>query len=229
MSDSIRERVAALREQVRQAALAAGRAPEEIAILGVSKKQPAEAIRAAVAAGVNDIGENYVQEARQKFALLDDTEPFVKHFIGHVQTNKAKQIVRTFDVVQGVDRLDAGIALAKAAEALEKPLEVLVQVNVSPTERFGCDPDAAPALADALRALPALSVRGVMAIGPITEDREAIRRAFALAAKTFERVGGTTLSIGMSGDWREAIAAGSTMIRIGTALFGSRPAPATPA
>lgn len=229
MSDTIRERYVALREQVDAAARAVGRRPGEITMLGVSKKQPADAVREAVAAGVNDIGENYVQEARKKFALLDGVGPFVKHFIGHVQTNKAKQIVQTFDVVQGVDRIDAGIALSKAAASLGKTLDVLVQVNISPQERFGCAVDEAPALADALRALPALSVRGVMAIGPITEDREEIGRAFTLAAKTFERIGGNTLSIGMSGDWREAIAAGSTMIRIGTALFGSRPVPATPA
>lgn len=229
MSDTIRERYVALREQVDAAARAVGRRPGEIRILGVSKKQPADAVCEAVAAGLNDIGENYVQEARKKFALLDGVGPFVKHFIGHVQTNKAKQIVQTFDVVQGVDRIDAGIALSKAAASLSKTLDVLVQVNISPQERFGCAVDEAPALADALRALPALSVRGVMAIGPITEDREEIGRAFTLAAKTFERIGGNTLSIGMSGDWREAIAAGSTMIRIGTALFGSRPVPATPA
>lgn len=229
MNDSIRERYETLREQVNAVARAAGRSPEEIAILGVAKKQPAEAVREAVAAGVNDIGENYVQEARKKFAVLDDVGPFVKHFIGHVQTNKAKQIVQTFDVVQGVDRIDAGVALSNVAAAMGKTLEVLVQVNISPQERFGCAPGDAPGLAEALRALPALSVRGVMAIGPISENRQEIREAFTLAAKTFERVGGTTLSIGMSGDWREAIAAGSTMIRIGTALFGSRPVPATPA
>jgi PLP dependent protein len=229
MNDTIRERYKTLREEVRAAANAAGRRSEEIAILGVSKKQPAEAVREAVAAGVNDIGENYVQEARKKFALLQDATPFVKHFIGHVQTNKARQIAATFDVVQGVDRIEAGAALAKAAEALEKRLDVLVQVNISPSERFGCAPQDTPALVEALRTFPALSVRGVMAIGPITEDRDEIRRAFELAAKTFERIGGNMLSIGMSGDWREAIAAGSTMIRIGTALFGPRPAPATPA
>lgn len=229
MTQTIRARYEALREEVDAVARAAGRRPEEIAILGVGKKQPADAVREAVIAGVNDIGENYVQEARKKFALLDDVRPFVKHFIGHVQTNKAKQIAQTFDVVQGVDRIDAGVALSKAAALVGKTLDVLVQVNISPQERFGCAPGEAPGLADALRALPALSVRGVMAIGPITEDREEIRRAFTLAAKTFERIGGNTLSIGMSGDWREAIEAGSTMIRIGTALFGARPVPATPA
>src|SRR5437868_1497749 len=185
MNENIRERYDTLREDVRAAALCAGRGPAEIAIVGVSKKQPAEAVREAVAAGLNDIGENYVQEARKKFALLEDATPFVKHFIGHVQTNKAKQLVQTFDIVQGVDRLEAGVALAKAAEAFGKRLDVLLQVNISPAERFGCTPHEAPGLAEALRALPALSLRGVMAIGPVTDDREEIRRAFALAAKTF--------------------------------------------
>ncbi|MBV9270078.1 MAG: YggS family pyridoxal phosphate-dependent enzyme [Candidatus Eremiobacteraeota bacterium] len=229
MTHAIRERLQTLREEVDAVARSVGRGADEIAILGVSKKQSADAIREAVAAGLNDIGENYVQEARKKFALLEDAEPFVKHFIGHVQTNKAKQIAETFDLVQGVDRIEAGAALAKAAESLGKRLDVLVQVNISPSERFGCAPATAPALAEALRESPNLSVRGVMAIGPVTDDRDQIRRAFALAAKTFEQIGGNTLSIGMSGDWREAIAAGSTMIRIGTALFGPRPVPATPA
>jgi uncharacterized pyridoxal phosphate-containing UPF0001 family protein len=99
---------------------------------------------------------------------------------------------------------------------------VLLQVNISPEERFGCLPADAPGLAETLRAQASLQLDGVMAIGPVSENREEISRAFALAAKTFDRVGGTTLSIGMSGDWREAVRAGSTMVRVGTALFGGR-------
>jgi uncharacterized pyridoxal phosphate-containing UPF0001 family protein len=125
-------------------------------------------------------------------------------------------------VVQSVDRIEAGEALSKAAQGLGKVLPVLLQINVSPTERFGCPPDEAGRLAEGLRALPGVALDGIMAIGPFTDVPDEISRAFELAAKTFARVGGSTLSIGMSGDWRQAVRAGSTMIRLGTALFGSR-------
>jgi pyridoxal phosphate enzyme (YggS family) len=207
---SVAENYAALRAEV----------PAGVTIVAVSKLQPADAVSEAIAAGVTDIGENYVQEAQRKF---DGLPPVRKHFIGHVQTNKAKAIASAFDVVQSVDRIEAGLALAKAAAAIGKRLPVLVQINISPQERFGCDPAGAEALAQALREQSSLHFDGVMAIGPITQDRTAIASAFQTAARVFERVGGSTLSIGMSGDWREAVAAGSTMIRVGTTIFGQRP------
>lgn len=165
------------------------------------------------------MGENYLQEAQRKFSALP---PVRKHFVGHLQTNKAKAIVAAFDVVQSVDRMQAGTALAKAALEARKELPVLLQLNVSPVERYGCSPEEAERLAEALRGQPGLRLDGVMAIGPLGADRDTILRAFELAAKTLARVGGSTLSIGMSGDWREAVQAGSTMVRIGEALFGSR-------
>lgn len=188
-------------------------------VVAVTKRQGVAAIAEAISAGITDIGENYLQEAREKFATLP---PARKHFIGHLQTNKAKAIVAAFDVVQSVDRVEAGAALSRAAQAAGSTLGVLVQVNISPAERFGAPPEMAGRLAEELRALPGLRVDGLMAIGPVTTDRDEILRAFELAAKTFARVGGSTLSIGMSGDWREAVRAGSTMLRIGTAIFGAR-------
>jgi pyridoxal phosphate enzyme (YggS family) len=208
----IAERYARLRAEV----------PPHVTIVAVSKFQPVEAVREAIAAGVTDFGENYVQEARRKFEMFC---PITKHFIGHIQTNKAKAIASLFDVVQSVDRIEAGEALAKAASALAKQMPVLVQVNISPTQRFGCPPARAAELAEQLRAFESLRVDGVMAIGPITNDRAAISRAFEEAAAIWRRIGGPVLSIGMSGDWREAVAAGSTMIRVGTTIFGPRPAP----
>lgn len=187
--------------------------------MGVTKKQPVQAIADAILGGLEAIGENYVQEAKAKFDVLPPVE---KHFIGHLQTNKAKAIVALFDVVQSVDRVEAALALASAAEKSEKVLKVLVQLNISPAERFGADPSEAGRIAEAVRSSPYLRLDGVMAIGPVTEDRGEISRAFETAAKTFDAVGGKTLSIGMSGDWREAVRAGSTMVRIGTALFGQR-------
>jgi PLP dependent protein len=196
-----------------------GRPRGSVTVVGVSKRQPAERVAAAVSAGLTDIGENYLQEARTKFSSIP---PVRKHYIGHLQTNKAKAVAQLFDVVQSVDRIEAGEALARAARAFEKTLPVLLQVNVSPSERFGCPPVEAPKLAEALRGLEGLRLDGIMAIGPMTANRDEISSAFELAAKTFALVGGSTLSIGMSGDWPQAVRAGSTMIRIGTALFGGR-------
>jgi PLP dependent protein len=196
-----------------------GRPRGSVTIVGVGKRQPLERVRAAIAAGLHDLGENYLQEARRKFELLP---PVRKHFIGHLQTNKAKAVATLFDLVQSVDRVEVALALAKAAQQLGKELPVLVQVNVSPDDRFGCPPERAAALAEMVRAQSGLRLDGVMAIGPITADRSEISRAFELAAKTFDRLGGSTLSIGMSGDWPLAVRAGSTMIRVGTALFGGR-------
>ena len=216
LASTIGERVEALRARVDRVVAEAGRASGTVAILGVTKTHPRADVIDVIAAGVHDVGENYVQEAREKYV---DLPPATKHFIGHVQTNKAKPIVALFDVVQSVDRLDAGLALARAARAAGKVLRVLVQVNISPTDRFGIAPADAPELAARLRDA-GLDVGGVMAIGPANGDVDA---AFAVAETVFAHVGGTTLSLGMSGDWERAVRFGSTMIRIGTAIFGARP------
>jgi pyridoxal phosphate enzyme (YggS family) len=206
------ERYAALRDEIEEELRACGRAAGSVTLVGVAKFQPLEA-------GLSDVAHNRLQEAQRSFAQLPAVR---KHFIGHVQTNKAKGIAELFDLVQSVDRLDAGLALARAAQRADRTLPVLVQVNISGSPRFGCTPSAAPALAERLRTHSALRVEGVMAIGPHPAERETIARAFEIAAKTFALVGGSTLSIGMSADWREGVRAGSTMVRIGTALFGER-------
>jgi PLP dependent protein len=216
--NSLAGRIAAMRENIGIVAREAGREPSSIALVGVTKKQPRESVLEAIGAGLSDVAESYVQEARTKLVELP---PVRKHFIGHVQTNKAKAIAEFFDLVQSVDRLEAGRALAKAARKLGKRVAALIQINVSPAERFGVAPERAAALADVLRA-EGLEIDGVMAIGPLTTDRAAILAAFGRAAQAFERVGGTTFSLGMSGDWEEAIRCGSTMLRIGTAIFGAR-------
>lgn len=218
----LRDRYARLRAEVDEAARKAGREPGSIAVVAVTKTQPVAALREAFDAGITDVGENYVQEAVAKFADLKETR-LRKHFIGHVQTNKARALVDAFDLVQSVDRLDAARALARAAAARGKRLPVLLQVNVSPAERFGCPPAAAEALADAVRGEQSLELEGLMAIGPQTSDRGEVARAFDLARSLGEAIGARTLSFGMSADWREAVAAGSTMLRVGTSLFGPRP------
>jgi PLP dependent protein len=212
-------RYRAVRHEIDEEARRCGRDPAEITLVGIGKGQTPERIAAAIADGLTDLGENYLQEAQRTFALLP---PVRKHFVGHLQTNKAKAIADAFDVIQSVDRAEAGAALSRAASEDGKLLPVLVQLNVSPAERFGCRPAQAERLAETLRGWPGLRLEGVMAIGPLGVERDEILRAFELAAKTLARIGGSTLSIGMSGDWREAIQAGSTMLRIGEALFGSR-------
>jgi PLP dependent protein len=218
---AVAQRYRALRRAIDDEARACGRDPACVTLVGIGKSQPDAVIAAAIAAGLTDLGESYLQEARRKFPLLP---PVRKHFVGHLQTNKARVIAAIFDMVQSVDRARAAEALSKAAIDAGKELPVLLQLNVSPGERFGCAPKQADRLAEMLREQPGLRLEGVMAIGPLTADRDAILRAFELAAKTLARVGGSTLSIGMSGDWREAVRAGATMLRIGEALFGSRPA-----
>ncbi|GAC1304196.1 MAG: YggS family pyridoxal phosphate-dependent enzyme [Vulcanimicrobiaceae bacterium] len=216
---SLADRIATLRQRIADVATRAGRSPAEITLVGVSKKQSRETLVAAIDAGLADIAENYVQEARAK---LVDLPPVRRHFIGHIQSNKAKAIVESFDVVQSIDRIEAGRAIAKAARSLGKPVRALLQINISATERFGIDPAEAPALAARLRDEEDFHIAGIMAIGPNTTDLREIRRAFERASQTFAAVGGDTLSIGMSGDWPEAITCGSTMLRIGTAIFGAR-------
>jgi pyridoxal phosphate enzyme (YggS family) len=219
MTDGVAERYRTLRRAIDDELHNSGRDPGAVTLVGIGKGQPNEVLAAAITAGLGDLGENYLQEARRKFAALP---PVRKHFVGHVQTNKAKAIATAFDVVQSVDRAAAGAALSAAALELGKTLPVLLQLNITPAERFGCLPEDAETLAETLRGQPGLRLEGVMAMGPLTTDRYAISRAFELAAMTLARIGGTTLSIGMSGDWREALRAGSTMLRIGEALFGSR-------
>ncbi len=217
--NSLAGRIDSLRERIAATALRAGRDPETIVLVGITKQQSRATVLEALAAGLEDIGENYLQEARAKYTALPSVR---KHFVGHVQTNKARAIVELFDVVQSIDRLDAGRAIGRAQRALGKRMRTLVQVNISPSDRFGIAPAEAPELAQRLREDEDLEVDGVMAIGPLTNDRDEISRAFECAARTFEKVGGSTLSLGMSADWPEAVAQGSTMLRIGTALFGER-------
>lgn len=219
-STTIADRVDRLRKEVAEVTRAANRNPEEITIVAVSKLKPRELVFDAYEAGVRAFAENHVQEALPKLSGLPRDAQ--RHFIGHIQTNKAKPIAAEFDLVQSVDRLEAGLALAKASRVLGKTLRVLVQLNVSSAERQGMQPEQAPAIAEQLRA-EGLDVAGTMAMAPFTDDRRIVRDAFLRAAEAHARIGGPILSLGMSADWPIAIECGSTMIRIGTAIFGPRP------
>lgn len=219
-STTIAERVRRLRLEVAELARSAKRNPAEITIVAVSKVHPRELVLEAYDAGMRDFGENHVQEAIPKLeGLPSDAQ---RHFIGHIQTNKAKAIAGAFDLVQSVDRFDAGLALAKAARTLSKPVRALLQLNISSADRYGMLPEQAPELAARLRN-EGLDVAGTMAMAPFTPDRRVIRDAFLRAADAHSRIGGTVLSLGMTADWPVALECGSTMIRIGTAIFGTRP------
>ena len=228
----VADNLRAARERIGRALASAGRRPETVAVLAVTKGFGPEAITAAIATGLTDIGENYLQEAAAKFAALESSSSSAtasarRHFIGRLQRNKCKRVAELFDVVQSVDDLAIAKALDKAAREVAKRLDVLVQINIAADDRAGVSPGEAAAFADAVRQMPNLRLRGVMAIGPA--DRALVPHAFTQACETFASLhasftGEPILSLGMTGDLEEAIAAGSTMVRLGTALFGARPA-----
>ena len=218
---------AAMRERVDAACVAAGRAPSEVSILPVSKTFPTEAVRAAVALGLHRFGENKVQEIREKAGPLSDCGiDWV--VIGHLQTNKAKDVARLASEVQSLDRWDLAEALHKRLHSEGRTLDVLVQVKTSPEEsKSGLDPSELPAFLDSLDSLATLRVRGLMTMAVNSDDPEAVRACFRqLRGLRDEAVARgralPRLSMGMSGDFAQAIAEGATEVRIGTAIFGRR-------
>ena len=218
---------AAMRERVDAACVAAGRAPSDVSILPVSKTFPTEAVRAAVALGLHRFGENKVQEIREKAGPLSDCGiDWV--VIGHLQTNKAKDVARLATEVQSLDRWDLAEALHKRLHIEGRTLDVLIQVKTSPEEsKSGLDPSELPAFLDALDSLATLRVRGLMTMAVNSDDPEAVRACFRqLRGLRDEAVARgrvlPRLSMGMSGDFAQAIAEGATEVRIGTAIFGRR-------
>ncbi len=219
--------LAELRKRIERACALASRDAEAVHVLAVTKGFGPEAIEAAINANIADIGENYLQEAQAKFASVVWPTRSTRHFIGRVQRNKARKIASLFDVVQTVDSAEIGQALDRGARDAGKTLDVLIQVNVADDDRNGVAPESCAQLGRELAAMPNLRVRGVMAVGPQQADGSAA--AFGRAADAYrtlarEHASADLLSMGMSGDLEAAIAAGSTMVRIGTALFGPRPA-----
>ncbi|MFC6839375.1 YggS family pyridoxal phosphate-dependent enzyme [Xanthomonas theicola] len=214
-----------IRLDMDRAAAAVQRPPARL--LAVSKTQPAAAVAALAAQGQRAFGENYVQEAAGKIAELAALE-LEWHLIGHLQSNKAEQAAALFDWVQTVDRSKLVGALARHRPAQRPPLNVLIQVNIDDeTSKHGCAPGEVDALAAAIAAHPTLRLRGLMAIpAPFPEQaprRAAFRRMRALLDGLHARHSDAdTLSMGMSGDFALAVAEGTTMVRVGTALFGSR-------
>ncbi|MFD2640638.1 YggS family pyridoxal phosphate-dependent enzyme [Pseudomonas japonica] len=221
---TIADNLSTLAGRIHSAAAASGRDPASIHLLAVSKTKPATAVREAFAAGVRDVGENYLQEALDKQAQLSDL-PLTWHFIGPIQSNKTRAIAEHFDWVHSVDRLKIAQRLSEQRPDHLPPLNLCLQVNVSGEDsKSGCTAEELPALAQAISALPKLRLRGLMAIPEPTDDRAAQDAAFARVRELQDNLGLglDTLSMGMSHDLESAIAQGATWVRIGTALFGAR-------
>ncbi|MCI0993998.1 YggS family pyridoxal phosphate-dependent enzyme [Pseudomonas corrugata] len=221
---TIADNIAQVRSRIRAAEQAAHRAADSVQLLAVSKTKPAQALREAYAAGLRDFGENYLQEALGKQAELADL-PLIWHFIGPIQSNKTRAIAEHFDWVHSVDRLKIAQRLSEQRPDGLPPLNICIQVNVSgEASKSGCTPEDLPALADAIGALPRLTLRGLMAIPEPTEERAAQDAAFAAVQRLQASLALPldTLSMGMSHDLESAITQGATWVRIGTALFGAR-------
>jgi PLP dependent protein len=221
------ERLAALRERITDAARAAGRDPSAITLIGVAKSQSLERVTSALDAGLADLGENYVQEARAHFAALAGRK-FGKHFIGALQTNKTRDAAELFDWVHTVDRARVAERLSAQRPDAMPPLEVCIQVQIGgESTKSGVAPESLAALAEAVVALPRLCLRGLMALPPEEAQPARQRRWFAELRKLLEGLNARghrldALSMGMSGDFAAAIEEGATHLRIGTAVFGER-------
>jgi pyridoxal phosphate enzyme (YggS family) len=227
---TLEQRLADVRQRIQQACQAARRDPARVGLLAVSKLQPAQAVRQAQQAGQQAFGENYVQEALDKMAALADLRGAIEwHLIGPLQSNKTRVVAEAFDWVHSVDRLKIAQRLSDQRPAQLPPLNVCLQVNISgEASKSGLPPQEVAQVAVAVAALPGLRLRGLMSIpGPAQglHAQQAPHRALRLLQQDLNQRGLAldTLSMGMSDDLEAAVAEGSTMVRVGTAIFGVRP------
>ncbi|NQT34800.1 YggS family pyridoxal phosphate-dependent enzyme [bacterium] len=225
--------------QIAESALRVGRNPESVRIVGVSKRQPNDKLVTAVLDGLREIGENRVQEASEKRPIVEklleevgfDISQLKWHMVGRLQSNKAATAAGLFDVIQSVENVKIANRLSRTAAELGKSLEVFIEVNTSgEASKAGVHPDSIIDLIGEIKSLPGIKLNGLMTLGPLTEDRDRIRASFDRLKETLDGIevefpsltAGWDLSMGMSGDFSEAIAAGATIVRIGTAIFGPR-------
>ena len=219
--ESLRARLSSVQEKIADAANAVNRDPSEITLIVVTKFHPSSLIRDLASLGVRDIGENRHPEAGHKFDELSDLN-LTWHFIGQLQTKKARQVARYADVIHAVDR----VGLVDALSTIERRIDCFMQVNLtSDPGRGGVQPIEMPQLIERVLETPSLNLRGLMAVAPLDEDP---RSAFARLRELSELAttiapGATDISAGMTGDFVEAIAEGATHLRIGTAITGNRP------
>ena len=224
----IAKTLAQVTARIEKAAQQAARAPQEITLLAVSKTKPAQRVREAYAAGQRRFGENYLQDALPKIAELADLGDIEWHYIGRIQSNKTRDIAGHFAWVHGIDKLKHAQRLSEQRPANLPPLQCCIQVNLSgEASKGGVSPQDLPALAQQIAALPRLQLRGLMTMPDPNSSPETQSQVFQQLARLQEQLNADglsldTLSMGMSGDLELAIAAGSTMVRIGTDIFGAR-------
>jgi PLP dependent protein len=227
MAESLHDRLLRVQERIRLAAGRAGREAASITLVAVSKTVPVEVIREALAAGVMILGENRVQEARDKIAALSGRATW--HLVGHLQTNKAKLAVQLFDLIHSLDSPRLAEALDRSAEQAGRVVRCLVEVNLGGEEsKSGTTEEGVRPLLEAAARLTHLRIEGLMTIPPLLPDPEQVRPFFRRLRNLRDKLAGegfrlTELSMGMTHDFEVAIEEGATMVRIGTAIFGPRP------
>ena len=232
--NEIAQNIAEIKSRMAEACKKAGRNPEEVKLLLATKTVPADRIKLALATGETLIGENKVQELRDKYEELKEV-PHTKHFIGHLQTNKIKDILKAeVACIESLDRWDAAEKLQQRLEYEDKTIEVLIQVNTSYEDsKFGLDPSEAVDFVKKVVTLDRLKIKGLMTIGLFSAEIEEVRKCFQLLKKILQEIIAENipnvemkeLSMGMSGDLETAIEEGATIIRVGTAIFGKREYP----
>lgn len=230
MDIEIKRRLEEVRSRILETCKRCGRDPGTVRLVAVSKTVPVETIQNAIEAGVGILGENYIQDAREKCRALADY-PVFWHFIGHLQTNKAKYAVRLFELIHTVDSFRLAAELDREARKIEKVQKILIQINIGKeTSKSGIDPESAESLVRSISNLTNLSVQGLMVIPPFFDEPEMVRPYFRelrnlrdfLQAEGISGVRMDELSMGMTGDFEAAIEEGATLVRIGTAIFGER-------
>jgi hypothetical protein len=229
--DSIAQNIKAIRDRIQKAAFICGRSPDEIMLLAISKTFPKEAIVQAAREGLHQFGENRVQEAEDKIPFLTGIAGLEWHLVGHLQTNKAQRAAELFDMVQSLDSVKLAVKLNQACLKAGKVLSVLLQVDLGGEDtKYGADPADIREIIEAISNFKGLRLNGLMTIPPYMEDPEKVRTYFAklrqirddLESNQPGCLGMRHLSMGMSHDFEQAIREGATIIRVGTAIFGSR-------
>ncbi|MBT2770931.1 YggS family pyridoxal phosphate-dependent enzyme [Halomonas sp. ISL-60] len=227
----VKENLKTVRQQMEQACRVSGRKIEDVQLLLATKTVTFEKLQIAIQAGETLFGENKAQELRDKFPLIQQDHQVEWHFIGHLQTNKVKEVVKYVTLIHSVDRLSLGQTLHRQLVKEKKTMDILVQINTSYEEsKFGAPPETALELVEQLSQFETLNVKGLMTIGKLNATNDETRHCFRLLKliqtqireRTFPRVEMDILSMGMSGDFSVAIEEGATLIRVGTSVFGER-------
>jgi len=224
---SIIENYNIIREKISGIAESAGRDPDEIKIIAVSKTFPADIIQKAIESGITVFGENKVQEAKNKIDFLKGNFSF--QMIGHLQSNKAKDAVKLFDIIHSIDKESTALKINNEAEKINKIQSVLIQVNSSgETSKSGIEPEKTLNLLEKIAELKNMDILGLMTMAPFTDNNKIIQNCFKITKNLLDEINSklnlnlSELSMGMSSDYRIAIEEGATMLRIGTAIFGNR-------